>query len=190
MPTVRNQNEMRARTRVTLPLYVTVLFSMGSRALGCCCQHSGCIFPARLTSIPRVRAPRGSPAGVGVKAAEQLHQPALVSAAKGAAYKSSRDSMPLQNSKSRDLQPGFHLPAAAPPLRRVLSRTMVSFSYTTPGHTLDQRKLYVLGVAWEAAKNLCTLIPSVLMICMRCLGYSCLPRGWPTLLCSSDIRSS
>lgn len=72
--------------------------------------------------------------------------------------------MPLQNSKSRDLQPDFHLPAAALPLRRVLLRTMVSFSFTTPGHTLDQRKLYVLGMAWWLAENLCALISSVLMI--------------------------
>lgn len=163
MPTVRNQNERRARTRVTSLLSVTFLFGMGSWALGCCCQHSGCIFPARLTSTSRLHTPHPSATGIGVKAAEQLHQPARVSAGKGD-IKGSRDSMPLQNSNSHDLQPGFHLPAAAPPLRRVLSRTMVSFSFTTPGLTLDQRKLYVLGMAWGLAENLCALISSVLVI--------------------------
>lgn len=69
------------------------------------------------------------------------------------AHKVSRDSMPLQNSKSPDLQPGFHLPAAAPPLRRVLSRMMVSFSYTTPEHTLDQRKFHVLGDSKESVRS-------------------------------------
>lgn len=81
VPAVRNQNEMR--TQVTSLLSVTFLFTMGSWTLGCCCQHSGCIFPAQLTSTPRLHTPHPSATGVGMKAAEQLHQPALISAGKG-----------------------------------------------------------------------------------------------------------
>lgn len=189
MPAVRNQNERRARTRVTSLLSVTFLFSMGSWALGCCCQHSGCIFPARLTSTSRLHTPHPSATGVGVKAAEQLHQPARVSAGKG--------DIQGQQGQHASSELKFSRPAAWLPPASCCSTTKKGVVkdngefqfHHTRAHFGPEETLCAgdgMGISRESVRS-DFLCPGD---CMRSLGYSCLSRGWPTLLCSSGIGSS